>query len=100
MSKGLEAISDLRFNISYSQDMKYKENNDLCDVIEKELKALDIIITKKVNLYGNDIYANGVYGLNYYSTYQHYKANCEKLRYKKKCILTEEEFKLLKEVLK
>jgi hypothetical protein len=100
MSKGLEAISDLRFNISYSQDMDYKENNDLCDVVEKELKALEIIVTKKVNLYGDDLYANGVYGLNYYSTYEHYKASCEKLRYKKKNILTEEEFNLLKEVLK
>jgi hypothetical protein len=41
--KGLEAISDLRFNISYSQDMKYKENNDLCDIIEKEIKAFEFV---------------------------------------------------------
>ena len=38
-----EALQDLRFNVSMSQDLNYKENNDLCDIIEKELKVLDIL---------------------------------------------------------
>jgi hypothetical protein len=98
MSKGLEALDRLVQDVFNSCD----SDEVLTDykIIEKELKALEIIVTKKVNLYGDDLYANGVYGLNYYSTYQHYKASCEKLRYKKKSILTEEEFNLLKEVLK
>jgi hypothetical protein len=98
MSKGLEALDRLVQDVFNSCD----SDEVLTDykIIEKELKALEIIVTKKVNLYGDDLYANGVYGLNYYSTYEHYKASCEKLRYKKKSILTEEEFNLLKEVLK
>jgi hypothetical protein len=105
MSKGLEALNELCAHIN-AEDMGdetyFFNGNDERDykIIEKELRALEIIVTKKVNLYGDDLYANGVYGLNYYSTYEHYKASCEKLRYKKKSILTEEEFKLLKEVLK
>jgi hypothetical protein len=102
MSKGLEALKQValletgggpEFPVEYILP-------EQIETIEKELKALDIIVTKKVNLYGDDLYTNGVYGLNYYSTYEHYKASCEKLRYKKKSILTEEEFNLLKEVLK
>jgi hypothetical protein len=101
MSKGLEALKQIatletegpEFTVEYILP-------EQIETIEKELKALEIIVTKKVNLYGDDLYANGVYGLNYYSTYEHYKASCEKLRYKKKSILTEKEFNLLKEVLK
>jgi hypothetical protein len=109
MSKGIDALNNLLLEISEVViDEKTmlpgfklpKHQCERIEIVKKELRALEIIVTKKVNLYGDDLYANGVYGLNYYSTYQHYKASCEKLRYKKKSILTEEEFNLLKEVLK
>ena len=43
MSKGLETLDNLRCMTSLSQDCPYKESNDLCNIIEKELKALEII---------------------------------------------------------
>jgi hypothetical protein len=102
MSKGLEAFLELA-KLDLGKPLQNAGNEEIykkMSLVKKELRALEIIVTKKVNLYGDDLYANGVYGLNYYSTYEHYKASCEKLRYKKKSILTEEEFNLLKEVLK
>lgn len=37
-SKGLDALQDLRYDVSMSQDINYKIANEECDIIEKELK--------------------------------------------------------------
>lgn len=42
-----EALSNLRWNVSMSQDIDYKESNNCCDIIEKDLEILDIIISWK-----------------------------------------------------
>ena len=38
-----EALSNLRWNVSMSQDIDYKESNDYCDTIEKDLEVLLLI---------------------------------------------------------
>ena len=43
MSKGLDALQDLRYDVSMSQDINYKIANEECDIIEKELKALVVL---------------------------------------------------------
>lgn len=56
-SKGLEALDGLRFDVSMSQDINYKEANKECDIIEKELKALEILkkgMTIKTDYYDSD----------------------------------------------
>ena len=35
-----EALGNLRFNVSMSQDIDYKEANNECDIIEKDLDKL------------------------------------------------------------
>ena len=35
-----KALGDLRFNVSMSQDIDYKEANNECDIIEKDLDKL------------------------------------------------------------
>lgn len=87
---GLEALSDLRFNISYSQDMDYKENNDLCDIIKKELKALEIIKRVKDDL--NFILC--------WDNYTQFITAYKKLDDSIKCqLVSAKEFELLKKVL-
>ena len=90
MSKGLEALDDLRCMTSLSRDCPYKESNDLCDTIEKELEALEIIKNKGVNVERvlsiiEQVEENKI-ALNIYNR------SC----YKE---LTQEEYDLLKEVL-
>ena len=87
MSKGLEALQDLRCMTSLSQDCPYKESNDLCDIIEKELKALEIIRKWQVNVY--DI-INSV-------DYNHYCVLMAGLN--RSWILPKKKYDLLKEVL-
>ena len=41
MSKGLDALNNLRCMLSLSQDCNYNEGNDLCNIIEQELKELE-----------------------------------------------------------
>ena len=41
MSKGLIALNDLRCMLSFSQDCNYNESNDLCDIVEKDLKEYE-----------------------------------------------------------
>jgi len=36
-----EALSNLRWNVSMSQDIDYKESNNCCDIIEKDLVILE-----------------------------------------------------------
>ena len=82
MSKGLEALDSLRFDVSMAQYINYLEANKECDIIEKELKALEILKNKKtdINLLLNN-------GLDFYNS----------CFYPRK--LTQEEYELLKEVL-
>lgn len=87
MSKGLEALDGLRFDVSMSQDINYIEANKECDIIEKELKALEII--KNLIKFGDDLIS-----ILDFDTYEEYcKHSCD-YNYE----LTEEEFNLLKEV--
>ena len=89
MSKGLEALDGLRFDVSMSQDIKYIEANKECDIIEKELKALEIIKKKEVNV---NTLINCIIGaiepLEFYN--EKVSANLK---------LTQQEYDLLKEVL-
>lgn len=43
MSKSLEALDKIRFAVSISQDLPYKECNDLCDIIQQDLERLEEI---------------------------------------------------------
>ena len=97
-SKGLEALDNLRCMTSLSQDCPYKESNDLCDIIEKELRALEIINRKHVNVtflkqtfLWSILDEKGLreYNCNFGYDDDGYHSN----------ELTEKEYKLLKEVL-
>lgn len=87
MTKGLEALDNLRSMVSLSQDCHYKESNKLCDTIEKELKALEILKNKNIDLF----YLQDTTELERYNDACDYYRN---LSY-----LTQEEYDLLKETL-
>lgn len=92
MSKGLKALDSLRFEVSISKDINYIEIeiNNKCDIIEKELKTLEIIKNKKVN----------IYHIWVFDDYQQYKEHYPFSEYHaEEDMLTIEEFELLKEVL-
>lgn len=58
MSKGLKALDALRFDVSMSQDINYKEANKECDIIEKELNALEMLknkMTIETDYYDSDL---------------------------------------------
>ena len=87
MTKGLEALEKLKNRPCLSTDWSKKEinydyNKEEYDAIEKELKALEIIKEKKVNV---------KWLLNSYS--------CDDYNNWYDIHLTEEEYDLLKEVL-
>lgn len=78
MSKGLEALEDLRFQVGnihyFTKDLKQTtrevRDSGLFEIIEKELKALEIIV-KKANIrlwenHGNYYFTttNNVYGIS------------------------------------
>ena len=89
MSKGLEALNNLVqscFNPCDSDEVL----NDKA-IVEKELKALEIIKEKKVDMWHLvDLLEQ---------TYEMYLAFCKSEKYEEDYIFTEEEFNLLKEVL-
>lgn len=90
MSKGLKALDDLRFDVSMAQYINYLEANKECDIIEKELKVLEMLKKKKVN----------IFHIWVFDDYEQYKAHYPFSEYNaKKDMLTFEEFELLKEVL-
>lgn len=90
MSKGLEALDGLRFDVSMSKDINYLEANKECDIIEKELKALEILKDKKVN----------VFHIWVFDDYTQYKEHYPFSEYSaEEDMLTFEEFNFLKEVL-
>lgn len=82
MSKGLEALKDIRD--SYI-DSWYGVHR--CEIIEKELKALEIIKSKPVS----------TNWFVFYKDYDEYYLDCEYADTSKR--LTKEEWNLLKEVL-
>lgn len=84
MSKGLEALKDIRD--SYI-DSWYGVHR--CEIIEKELKALEVIKNKKVNIFTFYECCNW-YNPSHYNDSIGCPVNCE---------LTQEEYDLLKEVL-
>lgn len=88
MSKGLKALK----RIDERNYLTEREHKDFLNIVEKELKALEIIKNKSVDM--------STFGaLETYKDYEHFynmkfhliKDECDKL--------DEEEFKLLKEVL-
>lgn len=90
MSKGLKALDDLRFDVSMVQYINYLEANKECDIIEKEPKVLEMLKKKKVNLFHIWVFDD----------YEEYKAHYPFSEYSaEEDMLTEEEFKFLKEVL-
>ena len=91
MSKGLEALEDIILYLNASEPKwLYCEN---IEVIKKELKALEIIKNKRVDVFelllgiSNSVYRNP---LERYNSYVEGSFNTE---------LTPQEFDLLKEVL-
>ena len=88
MSKGLEALKEIVFN--YVQVFKNNENGkqmfmEDVHIIEKELKALEIIRNKGLN----------TWWFKKFNSYEEYKnKGCEDLATE----LTQEEYDLLKEV--
>ena len=85
MSKGLEALKDIK-QLATTIEFDYKKDKvfvkEELDIIEKELKALEIIKNKKVDVSFLEL------GLEQYNT-----------NLRKKHQLTQEEYDLLKEVL-
>lgn len=84
MSKGLDALEKLRQN---NKDNSHLFDDELLETIEKELKALEIIIDKTVNVY-DEIYET--------NDYEDYIANFgyTQLQFN----MTKEEYELVKEV--
>lgn len=80
MSKGLEALKFLRRNYCILK----RERESACNIIEKELKALEILIRKNINLW---IFKNT----------NSYRAYIEGCHLHEQC--SKEEYDLLKEVL-
>lgn len=90
MSKGLEALDGLRFDVSMAQYINYLEANKECDIIEKELKALEMLKKKKVNLFHIWVF----------NDYEQYKEHYPFAEYNvEEDMLSFEEFELLKEVI-
>ena len=88
MSEGLEALKDIR-EIFTCHDFDFIEK---CDIIEKELKALEIIKEKKVNV-------SLLFNTKNHWDYNDYICRAQiYLQSNSKCI-TQEEYNLLKEVL-
>ena len=85
MSKGLEALQDIRLRLFIESEVQSKKVINDLKTIEKELKALEIIKNKKVDI-----------------KYLYYRANFNLDKYNDNYIetLTQEEIDLLKEVLK
>ena len=93
MSKGLEALEKIVYEIKWTHNdgkTLTRFDKEQVDIIEKELKALEIIKNKKVNLFH----------ILVFDDYEQYKAHYPFSEYNaRKDMLTIEEFDLLKEVL-
>lgn len=94
MDKGLEALKEFRLLVANYED-KWSKNTTkhfikCADTIEKELKALEIIKEKNVDV----IYLH--YECNCLEDYNEYNQTCE---LDKDEYLTQEEYNLLKEVV-
>ena len=87
---GLEALDSVRCALSLCPNHNYKEENDLCNIIEKELKAFQIIKEKEVDL-GSLLF--------YIRSFNHPLAFYNKCIVNEKKKLTKDEFDLLEEVL-
>ena len=81
-----EVLQDLRCMTSLSQDCPYKESNDLCDIIEKDLEVLEIIKKKPEYLIHVIIHKD-------------YKSFIDSYIKRFPNVLTETEFNLIKEWL-
>ena len=117
MSKELEALENIKQDLEYITRLDYVEpivrgevrdnlfkiyHRELpeLDIIEKALKALEIIKEKKVDTYS--FIKNDYQNYNEYLDRMCFLNNCNRESLFKKCcgILTQEEFDVLKEVLK
>ena len=98
MSKELEALKRIRQETCSATYMLDFDKNECCDIIEKSLKALEIIKKKRVNI-GTFIHLTKILKKDYEqckALNNTFGANiCET----EKEFLTKEEFNLLKEVL-
>ena len=95
-SEGLKALKRIRQETcpaTYNPDFNKLE---CCDTIEKELKALEIIKEKAVDVLM--FKAHFIISKPEYEEYQYYLDNCEKYGFSA-FYLTRQEFDLLKEVL-
>lgn len=94
MSKGLEALNEIENNIVYHADGRVETNEKiryLLSKAKKELKALEIIKKKKVNV---DTLSNCYFLWEYNKAMEYtYDEIADDF------VLTQEEFDLLKEVL-
>ena len=102
---GLEALDKLVKQIELDEDADYWEIRNAHNIVEKELQALEIIKKKQISIWR---FRNRVFGYeqkqngnNVNDTYEYY-TNCfgyyhDGFEFE---LLTEEEFNLLKEVLK
>ena len=87
MSKGLEELEILKFLVDNCSHFEFDFTN-----IEKELKALEIIKMKKVDVW---LFSNN----DNFNDYNWALYLCFHREDSEKCSLTEEEYDLLKEVL-
>ena len=98
--KGLEALKELRViaNTYCSfNGTQCEHNKELAEIIEKSLKALEIIKEKNVNMFG---FKRDIKQLGNRFTYKYYQCNLGNYHSGFEIQeLTEEEFSLLKEVL-
>ena len=93
MSKSLDALERLycagRLDLNYVQSQKHKQDYE---IIEKELKALEIIKNKKVNVLELSVCANYE---TFISFFKQWNWNGEYDEY----MVTQEEYDLLREAL-
>ena len=97
MSKELEALKRIRQETCPATYMADFDKNECCDIIEKSLKALEIIKEKNVNMFG---FKRDIKQLGKRFTYKYYQSNLGNYHSGFNIQeLTEEEFSLLKEIL-
>ena len=94
--KALEALKRLKQETCPATYMPDFNKLECCDIVEKELKALEIIKNKGVNVL--NFIPHFIISKPEYDEYQYYLDNVEKYSFSA-FLLTKEEFNLLKEVL-
>ena len=95
---GLEALDSVRCALSLCPNHNYKKENNLCNIIEKELKALEIIKRKSTLDFGYIRNAD-----NYDEYLKHFGKVVQELLKSGESVhfaVTKDEFDLLKEVMK